>query len=148
MRRKSERPHHFIDEVAQVERGFIQLQPAGFDLREIQHIVDDRQQSFRRRSHDMNILALFGREIGVENQLSHAQYPVHRGAHFVAHVREKFALGAIGRFGRIFGQAEFAFRPLALCGRRQHIRHGLQEVHVLIRELALDAEPALMTPQA
>ena len=137
VRRKRERPHHFIDKVAQVERGFIQLQPARFDLREIQHIVDHRQQSFRRSPHDMNILALFGREIGIEDQLCHAQNPVHGGAHFVAHVRQEFALGAIGRFGRIFGQAEFAFHPLALRGRRQHVRHGLQEVHVLTGEFAL-----------
>ena len=59
-------------------------------------------------------------------------------AHFVAHIRQEFALGAIGGLGRIFGQAQLAFHALALRGGRQHIRHGLQKIHVLIGEFALD----------
>ena len=60
------------------------------------------------------ILALFAVELGVQQQIGHADDAVHRGADFVAHVGQEFALGAVGGFGRLFGYLQFLLRPFAL----------------------------------
>ncbi len=41
--------------------------------------------------------------MGVQGQLGHAENPVHRRADFVAHIRQKIALGPARRFGVLFG---------------------------------------------
>ena len=69
----------------------------------------------------MNVLALLGREIRIENELGHAENPVHRRTHLVAHVRQEFALGTIGGLGGIFGKAQFALHALPVRRGSQHI---------------------------
>ena len=68
--------------------------------------VDDFTSSSR--------LALFGRQLGVQQQLRHAEDAVHRRADFVAHVGQELALGPVGRLGRLLG-------PLEVLGRVQPI---------------------------
>ena len=45
-------------------------------------------------------------EIGLEEQLGHAQHRVHRGADLVAHGGQEVALGTAGRLGMIAGLGE------------------------------------------
>ena len=53
--------------------------------------------------HHLQVVSLRRGHVGVEHQIGHAQNGVHRRADFVAHVRQEFALGAIGRFGQFLG---------------------------------------------
>ena len=48
-------------------------------------------------------------EVGVEHQLGHADDAVHRRADFVAHVRQKLALGPVGRLGFVAGDGQLQF---------------------------------------
>ena len=50
----------------QVERQLLQLQFAGFDLGEVENVVEHRQQRVGRRFDDVLVFALFGGEVGIE----------------------------------------------------------------------------------
>ena len=80
-----------------------QLELAGFDFREIQDIVDDLQQRSRGMGDGLREVPLARRQFRCLQQFRHAHDPVHRRADFVAHACEKFALGAAGALGRLFG---------------------------------------------
>ena len=73
-----------------------QVQLAGLDLGEIQNVVDDAEQGVGRDFDDLQVFALLGRQFGVQRQFRHADDAVHRGADFVAHVGQEFALGPVG----------------------------------------------------
>ena len=77
------------------------------------------------------ILALLGRQLGVEQQLGHADDAVHRRADLVAHVGQELALGPAGGLGGLLGLLEldlglFAFAAIAaeLVGDVQRSREG------------------------
>jgi hypothetical protein len=83
----------------------IERQPASLDLREIEQIVDHREQRIRRSAQRGQIVALFRRQRRVEREVRHAEHTVHRRADLVAHIREEFTLRAArffrGRFGEV-----------------------------------------------
>ena len=82
----------FFDRQPQVEGRKLDDQLASLDFGEIQDVVDDREQGFTGRADDLGVLALLGREAGVEQQAGHADDAVHGGADFVAHVGQKVRL--------------------------------------------------------
>ena len=86
---------------ADLEGGVVQLELAGFDLGEVENVVDEREQRLGRILDDAQVLALHGRQLGSQQQLRHADDGVHRRADLVAHVRQEGALGAAGGFGRL-----------------------------------------------
>ena len=47
-----------VDDVAQVEVDVLELQAVGFDLREVEHVVDQREERLRAAANDVDILAL------------------------------------------------------------------------------------------
>ncbi len=71
---------------------------AGFDFGEVQNVVEDGKQRLRRCLHGIQAFQLLRREIRVQHQFGHSQNAVHGGADLVAHVGQKFALGAAGFF--------------------------------------------------
>ena len=94
----------------------------GFDLREVEHVVDDVEQRERAvRAPWSNEVPLFAVELRAEQQLAHADDAVHRRADLVAHVREELGLRArraLGRFTRQFRRdgVRFEQRLVALGG--------------------------------
>ena len=56
----------------QVEVKGLQVQLARLYLREVQDVVDDREQSVSRASYRLNILALLRVELRIEQQICHA----------------------------------------------------------------------------
>ena len=71
----------------------------GFDLREIEDVVDDGEQGPAAVASHRGELTLLGRKLGAQEQLGHADDAVHWGADLVAHVGQKPALGAAGQLG-------------------------------------------------
>ena len=111
----------------QVNRAFVQAQPPGFDFRDIQHVIDERQQVFAAMPDNRQMLLIFGgmRRITRHN-LREAEYHVERRAEFVAHIGEKFALRPVRRFRRLFRVAERLFAPLErrdVAGNAEHADH-------------------------
>ena len=64
----------------------------GLDLREVEDVVDDPQESFGRAADTGGVLVLFGVEVGAEQQLVEPDHGVHRRADLVAHGREELRL--------------------------------------------------------
>ena len=55
----------------------------------------------------VQILELSVTQLRFEGQFGHADNAVQRCANFMAHVGQKFAFGAVGRFGGFFGLIQF-----------------------------------------
>src|ERR1700686_1060272 len=118
------------EKISDFEFNFFQFQLAGFDLREIQYVVDEVQEAVRRRLHQAEILPLFAGELGIEGQIGHPHNAVHRRADLVAHVCHEFNLGAAARFGCLLGPAEGLLSPLA-HGDVQECHDGADNFSVL-----------------
>ena len=74
---------------------------AGFDLREVQDVVDDGQEACRRVAHRLRIAHLLGREVRIEQQARHPDHAVHGSPDLVAHAGQEVALRPAGGLGRL-----------------------------------------------
>ena len=83
-----------FEEYGRFEVDDLQLELAGFDLGEVQDVVDDREESFTCAVDAGCVLVLFAVERGREEELAEADDGVHRCADLVAHRREEFGLQA------------------------------------------------------
>ena len=82
--------------------GLLELQLAGFDLGQIENVVDDRQQMLGGGGDLVQLVGLFGRRSGAAHEVGETDDGVHRRADFVAHVGQERALGQIGDLGALF----------------------------------------------
>ena len=97
---------------------------ARLDLGVVEHVVEDAQQRLARHPHHVQVLALLRRQLGVTEQIDHAQHRVHRGADLVAHVGDEFALGPVGGLGTVALAFEF------LGARRRFEPHPVLLGHI------------------
>ena len=87
----------------------IELELASLDLREVEDVVDHRQQRAGGVADREQVVALIGGQRGVERELGHADDAVHRRADLVAHVGEELALGAARVLGLALGARQRDF---------------------------------------
>ena len=104
-----------LDGLVQVEVQAFQLETPGLDLGKVQDVVDDGQQGLAGTVHGGRKPALGVGQVGVEQQLGHAQHPVHGGADLVAHVGEELGLGGVGGLGQLLRQAQLRSPHLYLA---------------------------------
>ena len=97
-----------FDQLAQLGGHALQLQPVGLDLGEVQDVIEDAQQRHAGLVHRVKHAVLLRAEISLLQHVEHADHPVHGGADFVAHVRQKLRLGAVGGVGQGAGLGELA----------------------------------------
>ena len=88
-----------VHALAQAERRRLELHAPGLDLREVEDVVDDRQQRLAARADDRRLLALLGVEVAAQQQAAHADHRIHRRADLVAHGGEERALRGVRRVG-------------------------------------------------
>ena len=88
----AEQFERLLDAGAQLEGMILQRHAAGFDLREVQDVIDDRQQRVAATADRLHAVALLVGQLRVEQQRGHAHHAVHRRADFMAHVREELGL--------------------------------------------------------
>ena len=105
LRLQSQRLEQGAHQIADRERDGFELQLARLDLREVQDVVEDRQQGIGRRLDGDEVIALLRRQLGVEGELCHADDAVHGCADLVAHVGEELALGP-ARFHRLVARRD------------------------------------------
>ncbi len=91
--------HGFFHARAQIKIQTLQRQLAGFDLGEVQNVVDEVQQAFRARSGQFGVLSLLGIQLGLQEQLRHSNDTVHGGSDLMTHLRQKLRLGNVGQLG-------------------------------------------------
>ena len=96
-----------LDARAQVEGLVLQFELAGFDLGEIQDVVDDGEEGFAAGVDGFHVTALLGGQGRLQEQAGHGDDAVHGGADFVAHVGQELGLGAGGGFGGEAGGEQF-----------------------------------------
>jgi hypothetical protein len=104
----------FVEAFAKTERDGPDLELSGFDFREVQNVVDDRKQRFGGKPREIQMLALFACEVGIQHQFRHAQNAVERRANFVAHGGQEQAFGLAGGFRGALGVLQFVLGLLAL----------------------------------
>ena len=90
---------HALDQGPDVEGLGQEVDPAGLDLREVEDLVDEREERLPRGLHGADISRLLGIGRGVEEKLGHAEDAVQRRAELVADGREE----ARFRFARRLG---------------------------------------------
>src|SRR5947209_4753548 len=94
------RRHGVAQGLAQGERDGLDLQPPRLDLREIQNIVDDRQEGGARGLYEIEVLALLRRQSRLQSELGHPDDGIHRSPDFVTHVSQKLRLRQVRGLGR------------------------------------------------
>ena len=87
-------------------------------------------------------------QLAVQQQLVHAEHPIHRGANLVAHGGEEFTFGLIGSFRKLLGMQQVCsaahhlfFQMVALLGEARFAvfnlgQHGVEAagLHVQLRD--------------
>ena len=105
----------------------LDLQLAGFDLGNVEHVVQQLQQVLAAGADGFEEVGpfLFVAAVGAaDQQLGEAEDAVERRADFVAHVGEELALGAVGGFGQLLGAVQFLrvhFDARGVAGERVHL---------------------------
>ena len=124
------------DGLAHVEVDRVELELAGLDLREVEDVVDDRQQRAAGAAHGLGEAALLVVERRVEQQVGHAEHAVHRRADLVADVGQELGLQPRRLERLVARDHEFLLGPAALdelaqiAGDRQHRRLELRVARV------------------
>jgi hypothetical protein len=103
--RQRHRLQQLVHDRGDREGHVFELEAAGLDLREVEDVVENRQQRLRRQLHGREALPLFRRQLAVEREAGHAQDAVHRRPDLVAHVGEELAFRA-ARFHRLVARAD------------------------------------------
>ena len=92
-----------VEHLLQFELGVLDRQLAFLDLRKIKNIVDDAEQMPAGDLDLPDIVALAGRQLGLQGQVGHPDDGIHRGADLVAHVGQEIRFGEVGVFRRRLG---------------------------------------------
>ena len=90
-----------LDETGERKWPRREIEPAGFDLRQIEQLLDERHQGAAGGFHGLEIGRLLGRQRGVAEQVGHAEDAVQRRADFMRDHRQEARLGAVRGFGLI-----------------------------------------------
>jgi GH15 family glucan-1,4-alpha-glucosidase len=150
-------PQPGADAVAGAERDPVQPQLAGVDLREVEHVVDQPQQAAGRGARALQVLALLGRQHGLQRQLGHPDDAVHGRADLVAHPGQEVRSSAHRLLGGVPGLDHRLLGPLQL----QHLAaqgpvhlgqgpgafgHPQLQVGVGLAQVGLGLAPALLVP--
>jgi len=97
-----------LEHVAEQEIGFFELHAARLDLRQIEHIIDDRKQVIGGGIYLGQAIMLRLVKLGLLQQVGEADDGVHRRAYLVAHVGEKGALGLVRGVGALALRYQFS----------------------------------------
>ena len=87
-----------IEQLFNGERSRCELELTGFDLGEIQDVVDQVEQGFAAALDDADLFAQIWRQWLVQHKVTHAQDGIHRRADLMAHIGQEFTLVKIGQF--------------------------------------------------
>ena len=131
--------HGLLDAGVEFEGMMFQFEFAGFDLGEVEDVIDDGQQRVGAAAGGLDIIALFIGQIGVQQQPRHANDAVHGRADFVAHVGQELGLGERGFLELLVERNEggVAFDELLLAFAQRPVgRIALQQVQVGLRVIA------------
>ncbi len=88
---------------ARVEGDMFEHHLARFDLREVENIVQQREQRIGAALGGFELIFLLTADASIERQIEHAEQAVHGRAQLMRHVRQEFAFGLAGVEGAVHG---------------------------------------------
>ena len=88
-----------VDQSMQVEGGAFEVQLAGLDLGEVEHLLYEAEHHLGGAAQRLQHVGLLAGELGIAQEVRHADDRVQRRAHFVADDRNEPALCEVGRLG-------------------------------------------------
>ena len=130
-----------FDRVTHDEGIRVELDPTRLDLREVEDVVDDRQERVTRRPDRLGEVALLAVEAGVEEQAAHPDDRVERRPDLVAHRREEAALRLVGLLGELPCLLGIGEKVRVLDGHDGLLRQAGQEVQIRRSEWRLAHRP-------
>src|ERR1700730_1581750 len=101
-----------IDTISDPKVDHFQFNLIRFQFREVENVVDELEQGFRRKVNRVGEAALLNAKLRPQQQFRHADDAVHGRANFVAHIRQELRLGQVrsiclipeaGCFGHVAG---------------------------------------------
>ena len=96
------------------DRLALEMEAAPFDLRDVEHLVDQLQQVATRRDDVGHALVLAVAQVHDLQKLAETEDGVERGAQLVAHAREEGVLRLVGALGVLLGGAQLFLRAPGL----------------------------------
>ena len=94
---------HVGDHLFEFELRCFEFELVGFDLREVEDVVDDTKQRSGGVMRFGDVVGLHVVEIGLLDEVEHPHDRIHRGADLVAHVGQELRFGFVGFVGCLFG---------------------------------------------
>ena len=125
---------HVVDHVRGRADDAFRLQLAGFDLGDIQDVVDQRQQVGAVALDGLHGVQLVGIDEVGQQQLGEAQDGGHGRANLVAHVGQEVGLGAAGGLGGQLGPPQLLLHLAAL----RDIEHGPDHPRGVAQRVPID----------
>ena len=119
--------------VIQREAGPFQLELRGFDLGEIEDVVDEIQQVVAGAAKDLHILVLLRVERGLREQVRDANDRIHRRSDFMTHARQKIRFGPASALGCGLGLLQFRLHQLALRDVARNGEDALQRAVPVVK---------------
>ncbi|HTN03565.1 MAG TPA: hypothetical protein VL132_16865, partial [Planctomycetaceae bacterium] len=143
--------NRFNDDLVRRTADAFILHLTGLDLREVEDVVDDREEVRAAAADGGEMRAAFRSGqfgVAIEQQIGEPQNRVERRANFVAHIRQELTLGLVGGFRNLFGFFETFFglstigdvlREPAVPGASAAAGRGDRELHWKRRAVPADA---------
>ena len=126
-----------LDGRRQVERRALELHPAGLDLRQVEDVVDQREQVPAGRVDVLQVVVLLVVEVAeqaLEQHLGEADDRVERRAQLVRHVGEEFGLVLVGDLELAALVLDLVEQPRVLDRDHGLVGEGPQQRDVLVGE--------------
>ena len=134
----AEHREEFADELVEVGRLRHDLHAFRLDLRQVEHVVDERQQGVAGIEHGFEVfLSLLGRDVVVLKQLGEPDHGVQRRAYLVTHGGQERALVAGGGQRGVAVAAHLGVDDGALQHDLHEPGHGLQQPEIVLGETHL-----------
>ena len=141
---RPDRRNHVVHQRADREALDVQVHSAGFDLREVEDVVDELEKMMRRAQDALEWLHLLGMlQLAriLEQHLSHPDDRVQRRTQLVRHVRQELRL-QLARFRQLLAlRLAFLEQPRILDGQHRLRGERLQQPHGRGREFTRDLAP-------
>src|SRR6516225_1498630 len=90
---RGKQTHCVFESVTEIEVSLVEFELPCLDLREIEQVIDQREQGIRGVLNRAQVFALLAGERSAQRKLGHSDNRIHRRANLVAHVGEELVLG-------------------------------------------------------
>ena len=105
---------HLLKNVREFDRFGRKIEPADLDARNVEHLVDEVEKMTSPLDDHFSLLALAGSDEFAQQELAESEDGIERGAQFMAHAGQEFALGATGRVHFLHGLVQGRLDALRL----------------------------------